>query len=200
MNNDFARSDELLRQSEERYFRMIDEVEDYAILLLDRNGNIQNWNKGAEKIKGYKENEILGKNFRIFYTKEDQDNGLPELLIDKAVKQGKALHEGWRVRKDGTRFWGSIVITALHDDQKNVIGFSKVTRDLTERKETEDRYHKMIDEVEDYAIIFLDRNGNIQNWNKGAEKIKGYTESDIIGKNFRIFYSREDQEKNYRNR
>jgi len=130
---------EELKRSEERYHRMIEEVEDYAIILLDRNGIIRNWNKGAEKIKGYKEEEILGKSFTIFYQDEDRDKGLPETLMREAVEHGKALHEGWRVRKDGSRFWGSIVITALHNTMNEVIGFSKVTRDLTERKFAEER-------------------------------------------------------------
>jgi PAS domain S-box-containing protein len=125
--------------SEAQYHLMIGEVEDYAILMLDRGGNIRTWNRGAEKIKGYKEEEILGQHFRVFYTAADQEAGLPERLIAEAKEKGKALHEGWRARKNGTRFWGSIVITALHDDEGNVIGFSKVTRDLTERKLAEDR-------------------------------------------------------------
>jgi PAS domain S-box-containing protein len=118
---------------------MVGEVEDYAILMLDRNGVILNWNKGAEKIKGYKEEEIVGCHFRIFYTDEDREAGLPEQLIGQALRQGKAIHEGWRMKKNGTVFWGSIVITALHDKRGEVIGFSKVTRDLTERKAAEDK-------------------------------------------------------------
>ena len=133
-----ARMEDLSFQ-EKQYHLMIGEVEDYAILLLDRNGIIRNWNKGAEKIKGYAEQEIVGTHFRIFYTPEDRNAGLPEQLIDRAVREGKAIHEGWRVRKDGTTFWGSIVITALHDPAGNVVGFSKVTRDLTERKQAEDK-------------------------------------------------------------
>jgi PAS domain S-box-containing protein len=125
--------------SEAQYHLMIGEVEDYAILMLDRGGIIRTWNRGAEKIKGYKEEEILGQHFRIFYTRVDQEEGLPERLIGEAAEKGKAIHEGWRARKNGTKFWGSIVITALHDEQGNVIGFSKVTRDLTERKVAEDR-------------------------------------------------------------
>jgi PAS domain S-box-containing protein len=117
---------------------MIDEVEDYAILMMDKEGNILNWNKGAEKIKGYKANEIISKSFRLFYTAEDRENHLPEMLLKQGVKNGKALHEGWRVRKDGTRFWGSIVITAIHNNEGEVIGFTKVTRDLTERKMAEE--------------------------------------------------------------
>ncbi|HTR31032.1 MAG TPA: PAS domain S-box protein [Puia sp.] len=124
---------------EKYYHLMIGEVEDYAILMLDRNGVIRNWNKGAEKIKGYKEDEAVGMHFRMFYRQEDRDTGLPEQLIDRAAREGKAVHEGWRLRKDGTAFWGSVVITALHGADGEVIGFSKVTRDLTERKQAEDR-------------------------------------------------------------
>lgn len=149
-----------LKKSEERYHKMINEVQDYAILLLDINGNIQNWNLGAEKIKGYKESEILGKNFRTFYLDKDRKNKFPEKLINEAKKNGRAMHEGWRLRKDGTKFWGYIVITALHDENGQVIGFSKVTRDLTERKKAEDKlleYAKDIEirnkQLEEYAYI-----------------------------------------------
>jgi len=137
-----------LLRSEERYHKMVEEVEDYAILLLDRDGRIMNWNKGAEKIKGYKESEIIGCNFRIFYRPEDQQRQLPQKLIEQARSTGKAIHEGWRVRKDGTTFWGSVVLTALHDDSNNVIGFSKVTRDLTERKVAEDKIKQYAKELE----------------------------------------------------
>jgi PAS domain S-box-containing protein len=123
----------------EQYHLMIGEVEDYAILMLDRNGMIRNWNKGAQKIKGYTEEEAVGMHFRMFYRPEDREAGLPEQLIDLAAREGKAAHEGWRLRKDGTSFWGSVVITALHDPDGEVVGFSKVTRDLTERKQTEDK-------------------------------------------------------------
>jgi len=206
---------ELLKQNEERYHKMIAEVEDYAIILLDKEGYIRQWNKGAEKIKGYSIDEISGKNFRIFYSIEDREKLLPDQLIAEAEKKGKATHEGWRIRKDGTRFWGLIVITALHDDKNNVIGFSKVTRDLTEKKayeekqqrftaelqlkneelrRSEERYHKMIAEVADYAIILLDPEGTILNWNKGAERIKGYTAAEIIGRNISVFYSQDDKD------
>jgi PAS domain S-box-containing protein len=199
---DLIVKNEQLKFSEERYHKMIDEVVDYAIILLDRDGNILNWNKGAEKIKGYTQEEIAGKNFRIFYTDEDRKAGRPDKLMKLAIETGKAADEGWRVRKDGTKFWGSIVITALHDADGNVTGFSKVTRDLTERKmaeeelkRSEERYHRMVNEVEDYAIILLDPEGTVLNWNKGAEKIKGFKQEDIVGKNFRTFYTKEDQEK-----
>lgn len=202
-----------LVKSGERFHRMILEVEDYAMILLDKDGIVRDWNKGAEKIKLYTKKEILGEHFSIFYLEEDQKSSLPEKLIKEARENGRASHEGWRVRKDGTKFWGSISITALHNTNGEIIGYSKVTRDLTEKKiaydslkatadelmlrnhqlkQSEERYHKMVEEVQDYAIILLDIDGNILNWNQGAERIKGYKASEILGKNFRKFYSAED--------
>jgi PAS domain S-box-containing protein len=203
---------ETLRQSDERFRRMVEEIEDYAIILLNKEGIVLNWNKGANKIKGYTADEIVGKHFRNFYPAQDQAAKLPERLLAEAAKNGRASHEGWRVRKDGTLFWGFIVITALHDDNGKVIGFSKITRDLTHVKnaeelqkeyikqledlrQSEERYHRMIDEVKDYAILMLDINGNILDWNQGAEKIKGYTAAEAIGKNFRMFYRSDDRER-----
>ena len=207
---------EELRLSEMRYHSMVSEVRDYAIILLDVNGNVLDWNKGAQKLKGYKASEILGKSFRLFYPIEDKESNLPQKLLDEAAKNGFANHEGYRIKKDGTRFWGGVAITALHDETGNIIGYSKVTRDLTERKaaddrlavftqeltqkneelrQSEERYHKMISEVQDYAILLLNYAGDIQNWNVGAAHIKGYSAKEIIGKNFRIFYTAEDIER-----
>jgi PAS domain S-box-containing protein len=192
-----------LRNAGSIYKRMIEEVQDYAIILLNKEGFIINWNKGAQKIKGYMEREIVGKHFSIFYLNEDVRNNLPQTLLEQAEKTGRAAHEGWRKRKDGTRFWGSITITAIHNDNGSVIGFCKVTRDLTDKKIAEDklrmseeRYHQMIAEVQDYAIILLDPNGIIINWNTGAEQIKGYKASEAIGKRFNIFYTDEDRRNN----
>lgn len=203
-----------LKSSEDHYHRMVAEIEDYAIIMLSKDGTILNWNKGAEKIKGYKQDEIIGKNFRMLYPPEDQKRGLPEKLLSQAAHAGKANYEGWRVRKDGSRFWGSISITALHDNEGYHTGFSKVTRDLTDRRQnemrilkynedlrmsnellrqSEDRYHRMVSEVEDYAIILLSVDGYVMNWNKGAQKIKGYEADEIIGKHFSVFYSPEDR-------
>ena len=139
---------EQLKKSEERYQRMTEEVQDYAILLLDKTGIILNWNKGAENIKGYKEKEILGKHIEIFYLPEDRKNRLPYHLINQATVHGRAVHEGYRIRKDGSVFWGSITLTALHDKKDNVIGFSKVTRDLTERKIAEDKLYQYNTELQ----------------------------------------------------
>jgi PAS domain S-box-containing protein len=137
-----------LELSEQRYSKMTEEVQDYAIILLDRDGTILNWNKGAQKIKGYNDNEIIGHNFSVFYLDEDRKNKLPDQLRHQAETEGRAMHEGWRKRKDGSKFWGSIVITALHDRQNNVIGFTKVTRDLTERKLAEDTMRQHAAELE----------------------------------------------------
>jgi PAS domain S-box-containing protein len=146
--HDLKKKTEDLIKSEDRYHKMVDEVEDYAILMLDQDGIIQNWNKGAEKIKGYKEDEIVGKSFQVFYLPEDREKMLPFILLNQARETGKAIHEGWRKRKDGSIFWGSTVLTALHDLNGNVIGFSKVTRDLTERKQSEDRMKEYLNQLE----------------------------------------------------
>jgi PAS domain S-box-containing protein len=184
------------------YKKMIEEIQDYAIILLDKKGFIRNWNKGAEKIKMYSENEIVGKHFSTFYLPEDIKNNLPEKLLLEAKETGRAVQEGWRKRKDNTRFWGSITITAIHDDANNVIGYCKVTRDLTDKKIIEDslrlseeRYHQMVAEVQDYAIILLSSEGIIENWNIGAEKIKGYAAKEVIGKRFELFYTEEDRKR-----
>jgi PAS domain S-box-containing protein len=155
---------EELRQSEERYHKMIAEVQDYAIILLSRNGDIEDWNAGAEYIKGYTAPEIIGKNFRVFYTEEDKNQKLPEMLIDLAARRGRAQHEGWRVRKDGTRFWGSITITALHGNSGDVIGYTKVTRDLTERKLHEDRLKNKNMELEEKNSVLAEMNKELSSF------------------------------------
>lgn len=138
----------LLSQTGLHWDKVIAEVEDHAILLLGPSGTILTWNKGAETIKGYTAQEAVGQNFRIFYPAPDQQDGLPEKLIDRAVRSGKAIHEGWRVRKNGSFFWGSVVISALHNEKGDVIGFSKVTRDLTERKFSEDLLKQKNEELQ----------------------------------------------------
>ena len=189
------------------YQRMVEEIQDYAIIIMDADGFIRNWNKGAEKIKRYTEEEILGKHFSIFYLQEDIDNNVPYILLQEARDTGRAGQEGWRKRKDGSRFWGSVTITALHDGDGVVVGFSKVTRDLTDKKiaddklrASEERYHQMIAEVQDYAIILLDADGVIENWNAGAQNIKGYATEEVVGKKIEIFYTKEDRESGLPNR
>lgn len=130
---------ESLEKSEERYHLMVEEVQDYAILYLNSEGIIENWNRGAEKIKGYKAEEIIGKSFSIFYLESDRESGLPQKLLKRAQEQGRANQEGWRVRKNGNHFWANVVITAVHNKKKELIGFSKVTHDLSEKKKAEDK-------------------------------------------------------------
>lgn len=154
-----------LIQQEELYFRMINEVEDYAILRLSPEGIIENWNTGAEKIKGYTAGEIIGKHFRIFYLPEDQQSHLPETLIQIASEDGKASHEGWRVRKDKTRFWGSILITALHDAGGRVVGFSKVTRDLTQMKIANDNLKSYTEKIERANAELEEKNKQLESFN-----------------------------------
>jgi PAS domain S-box-containing protein len=125
-------------QSEMLLTKMFEEIQDYAIILLDRDGIVIHWNSGAENIKGYTEDEIVGHHFEIFYPRHDQEAGVPDKLLEEAARSGRAIYEGWRQRKDKTQFWGSIVLTALHNEFGEVIGFSKLTRDLTERKSAEE--------------------------------------------------------------
>jgi PAS domain S-box-containing protein len=119
---------------EELHRKMIEEIQDYAIILLDLDGTILSWNKGVERIKGYKADEIIGQNFNIFYLPRDRQEGLSGKLLELAKKEGRARHIGRRVRKDGSIFWGSILITALHDEDDNVVGFTKLTRELRDNE------------------------------------------------------------------
>ena len=163
---------ETLVKNEERFHKMTENVEDYSILLLSRDGIIENWNKGAEKIKGYKADEVVGRHFRIFYSKEDQESGLPEKLIHKAMLEGKANHEGWRTRKSGETFWSYVVITALRDRNSEVFGFSKVTRDLTEKKKAEER-------LQHYADTLSLKNRELEQINKELESFTYMASHDL---------------------
>jgi PAS domain S-box-containing protein len=188
-----------LRQNEERFRLMVEGVRDYAIFMLDTTGHIISWNEGAKRIKGWSANEIIGKHFSTFYTAEDLEDKKPERELRIAIATGKYEEEGWRVRKNGSVFWANVVITALFNEQNKHIGFSKVTRDLTEKKESEEhlrqseeRYRSLVEQVTDYGIFMLDEKGKIVSWNEGAKRIEGYEESEIIGKYFSIFYPEED--------
>lgn len=168
LNYDLQEKSEMLRRNEEQYQKMIAEVQDYAIILLDTDGTIRNWNMGASKIKGYTAEEIVGKNFRLFYSEQDRKNQLPEQLLGLAQKNGRATHEGWRVRKDGSRFWGSVVITALHDTDGRVVGFSKVTRDLSERKIAEEQLKAKNKQLEENNEMLKAKNKELRAFNHVA--------------------------------
>jgi len=149
----------------------------------------------AERLKGYTKDEILGKHFSIFYTPPDLAIDKPAQELKIAAETGRYEEEGWRVRKDGTRFWANVLITCLRDDKDHLIGFGKITRDLTERRRAELRYRLLVEGVLDYAIFSMDSTGHIASWNTGAERIKGYKAQEIIGKHFSAFYTPEDREK-----
>src|SRR6185312_2091873 len=168
----------------EHTFRLlVGSVTDYAIFLLSTEGVVVSWNPGAERIKGYKAEEIIGKPFTVFYPEVDLQAGKPAMELRVAGEVGRFEDEGWRIRKDGSRFWASVIITALRDETGTLIGFGKITRDLTDRREAELRHRLLIEGVTDYAIYSLDVNGNITSWNTGAQRIKGYTAEEIVGKN-----------------
>jgi PAS domain S-box-containing protein len=183
-------------ESPELYRRLVDSVTDYAIYALDNEGRIVSFNAGAERLKGYDRSEVVGKPLAMFYPPEDPDK--PRRLLEAASKYGRVEDEGWRVRKDGSRFWASVVIARLDDDQGRQIGYTKVTRDLTERRaalealrRSEERMRLLVQSVQDYAIFLLDPNGTVATWNEGAQRIKGYTADEIVGQSFERFYPEE---------
>jgi len=188
-----------LRQSEERYRLMVEGVKDYSIFMLDTGGNIVTWNDGGKYIQAYLASEIIGKHFSIFYTSDDLLNKKPEMELLIARQTGMYQEEGWRVKKNGSVFWASIVLTALYNEHNALIGYSKVTRDLSDRqknaeslRESEERYRSIVEQVIDYGIFMMDEKGRIVSWNEGAKRIKGYDSREIIGKYFSIFYQEED--------
>jgi PAS domain S-box-containing protein len=195
MERETGSNKEELRQSEDRFKLLVQSVRDYAIFMLDPNGVVLTWNAGAERFKGYRADEIIGEHFSRFYPPEALARGMPEHELQVASKTGSFEDEGWRVRKDGSLFWANVVITAMRDAEGTLLGFAKVTRDLTQRRiheeelrRSEERFRLLVEGVSDYAIFMLDANGRIVTWNVGAERIKGYTAREIIGQHFSIFY------------
>jgi len=184
-----------LNQSEERFRLLVESVKDYAIFMLDPGGHVLTWNAGAERFKGYTAREIVGQHFSRFYPPEALQSGLPAHELEVAEATGTFEDEGWRVRKDGTLFWANVVITALRDRTGTLVGFAKVTRDLTQRRhheeslrQSEERFRLLVEGVSEYAIFMLDVNGFVASWNAGAQRIKGYAANEIIGRHFSTFY------------
>ena len=180
-------------QSESAFRTLVEGVRDFAIFLLDPQGHVASWNSGAERIKRYSAAEIIGKHFSVFYPEDDRLAGKPEQELRVAGEKGRFEDENWRIRKDGSRFWASVSITRLTDDTGRLIGFGKVTGDLTERRLAEQKYRLLIDGVSDYAIFSLDAKGYVTSWNAGAQRIKGYNDFEIIGEHFSRFYTAEDR-------
>jgi len=186
-------------RDEDRARLLIDSITDYAIYMLDEGGFVTSWNPGARRFKGYEASEIIGQHFSRFYTQEDRERGLPDLALRTARENQRFEGEGWRIRKDGTRFWVSVVIDPILDPHGKLIGYAKVTRDLTDRRDAEETLRKseeqfrlLVQSVTDYAIYMLSPEGIITNWNAGAERIKGYTPQEIVGEHFSRFYGPED--------
>ena len=179
---------------------LVSSVVDYAIFVLDVDGRIATWNAGAERLKGYRAEEVIGRHFSIFYTEDALEDRFPDRELAIAASVGRFEDEGWRVRKDGSQFWANVVITALRDADGRLVGFGKVTRDLTERKraeddlrESEERFRMLVSEVSDYAIFLLDPDGRVSSWNLGVQRLKGYRAEELLGRHFSIFYTDEDQ-------
>jgi PAS domain S-box-containing protein len=177
------------------YRLLVQSVRDYAIFMLDPQGYILTWNAGAQRIKGYEPEEIIGQHFSRFYPAEALGRGHPDYELRVAIAEGRFEEEGWRLRKDGSRFWANVVITALRDASGKLIGFGKVTRDLTRRREfeqslreSEERFRLLVEGVAEYAIFMLDANGYVATWNSGAERINGYRAEEIVGQHFSRFY------------
>jgi PAS domain S-box-containing protein len=186
-------------EPEERFRLLVESVKDYAIFLLDPEGRVASWNAGAERIKGYRADEIIGKHFSVFYPPEPAPGTICAFALDEAAREGRFEAEGWRLRRDGSRLWANVTITALRDPAGTLVGFAKVTQDLSARREAEEqarRFRLLVESVKDYAIFMLDPEGHVSSWNAGAERIKGYRAMDIIGRHFSVFYPPEsDPEK-----
>ncbi len=186
--------------SERAFELLVRGVTDYAIYMLDPQGIVSNWNKGAERIKGYDEAEIVGQHFSVFYPQEDRANGIPDRALETARKTGRYESEGWRLRKDGSRFFASAVLDAIYENGE-LIGFAKITRDITERMKarsalsvSESNFRLLVRNVTDYALYMLDLEGRVTNWNLGGQRIKGYVPDEIIGQHFSCFYTPADRE------
>jgi PAS domain S-box-containing protein len=182
-----------------RYRLLVDAVTDYAIYMLNVDGIVSSWNPGARRFKGYEESEIVGQHFSRFYTPEDRATGLPERALAAARNEGKFEGEGWGVRKDGERFWASVIIDPIRNRDGDLVGYAKITRDLTERKAAEsalrsshEQFKLLVQGVTDYSIYLLSTDGLVASWNAGAQRIKGYKSEEIIGQHFSRFYTDED--------
>jgi len=180
---------------------LVQSIVDYAIYMLDPQGQVTSWNAGAERIKGFLTEEIVGQHFSRFYTEEDRNAGVPQKVLDTARREGKFEGEGWRVRKDGTRFWASVVVDRINGEDGELVGFAKITRDMTDKREAQEavldaerRFRILVQGVTDYSIFMLDPDGRVTNWNAGAQRIKGYAPEEIVGEHFSRFYTPEDLE------
>jgi PAS domain S-box-containing protein len=179
---------------------LVDAVQDYAIFMLDPEGGIRSWNGGAARIFGYAEGEVVSRHFSLFYGPDELAAGKPKHELEVALRDGRVEDEGWRVRKDGSRFWANTVITLLPNEGGGIRGFVKITRDMTVRRTADEHlrqntevFQLLVSAVRDYAIFMLDAQGNVATWNLGAQRIKQYMPAEIIGRHFSTFYTEEDK-------
>lgn len=179
---------------------LVDSVTDYALYMLGPDGNVVTWNSGAERFKGYSADEIIGKHFSNFFTPKDRAAGLPEHILSTAAEQGRFETEGWRLRKDGSKFLAHAIVDAIRDEEGQLVGYAKITRDITERRRLEEATYQnalqlrmLVQGVRDYAIYMLDKGGRITSWNSGARAIKGYEEQEVLGQHFSLFYTEQDR-------
>ena len=172
----------------ETFQQLVDAVTDYAIYMLDPEGRVVTWNSGAERFKGYSADEIIGEHFSRFFSPEDRDLRLPQHALETAASEGRFEAEGWRIRKDGTRYWAHAILDAIRDEDGTLVGFAKITRDITEKRQLEKATYEsalqlrmLVQGVRDYAIYMLDPQGRITSWNSGAAAIKGFEEQEVLG-------------------
>jgi PAS domain S-box-containing protein len=184
----------------ETFQLLVDAITDYALYMLDPNGRIVTWNSGAARFKGYAADEIIGEHFSRFFSVEDQAAGLPSLALQAAARDGRFEAEGWRIRKDGSSFWANAVLDAIRGEDGTLLGFAKITRDITDKRRLEQatfesalQLQMLVQGVRDYAIYMLDKQGKITSWNSGAQAIKGYSEAEILGQHFSRFYTEADR-------
>ena len=193
-------AEEAWRRSEERFRMLVEHVSDYAIYMLDADGRVITWNEGAERIEGYRADEIIGQHFSRLFPDEDVVRHKPQHTLDLASKEGRSEEEGWRVRKDGRPFWARVIVTALRNEAGELYGFARVLQDLTERKRTEENLRRseeqlrlLVEGVQDYAICLLDADGRVTSWNSASERIEGYRSDDLVGRHFSLVFNQEDQ-------
>ena len=187
---------------EQRLQLLVNAIQDYAIYMLDSEGRIATWNPGAQRFKGYAAPEVLGRHYERFFTAEDRAADQPRKALRIASREGRFETEGWRVRKDGSQFWAHVVLDAIRSADGELVGFAKITRDVTAKKEaeralfeSEQRFRMLVQGVKDYAIYTLDPDGRVTNWNAGAQHIKGYSEAEIVGQHFSTFYTETERAK-----
>jgi hypothetical protein len=197
--SDRRRQEEQMAHNEERLRALLSSVRDYAIIMLDPSGMVVSWSEGAERIQGYRAEEIIGAHFSRFLPPEAIERGWAEHELRVASTEGRFEDENWRVRKDGSRYWANVVVTALRDRNSRLIGFCKISRDLTERRhqeealrESQERFRLLIESVQEYAIYMLDDSGHVMSWNAGAQTILGFGAEEIIGRHFSRFYLPEE--------